>query len=418
MTREVYYPPGYLDTIVKPVVEGGTGRNNLNAFAQDLDILTEDDLVGDNAPVLTDPITGKIPSSVVDPSVSGGVSINGPTSLATNQIGTYVITDYDSGTSYVLSAVSGSVSRNGDTITYTTPSSVGTGGFVINGRTFNITITQPTVNTPSVTSPVNGTSGLGNSVVITGTAFGTTGISDTHYSTDWQVATDSGFSNVVKSSINDTVNKTSWTVSGLSVSTTYYVRVRYKGTSLPYSNWSSVISFSTKASFYPQNEIAKLLASDGAGYDYFGISVSISSDGNTAIVGAYFDDDKGSGSGSAYIYTRSGGTWSQQAKLIASDGASGDYFGRSVSISSDGNTAIVGAYFDDNKRGSAYIYTRSGGTWTQQAKLLASDGASYDYFGVSVSISSDGNTAIVGAYTDDNENGDSAGSAYIFDLNT
>ena len=158
---------------------------------------------------------------------------------------------------------------------------------------------------------------------------------------------------------------------------------------------------------------SKLLASDGAASDQFGWSVSISSDGNTAIVGAYRDDDKGSNSGSAYIYTRSGSTWNQQAKLVPSDGATGDWFGYSVSISGDGNTAIVGAQYDDDKdtnSGSAYIYTRSGSTWTQQAKLLASDGAYNDYFGWSVSISSDGNTAIVGA----REDNDYRGSAYIY----
>ena len=161
---------------------------------------------------------------------------------------------------------------------------------------------------------------------------------------------------------------------------------------------------------------AKLVASDGAAGDYFGWSVSISSDGNTAIIGAYWDDDKGTDSGSAYIFARNGNIWNQQAKLVASDGAAGDQFGYSVSISSDGSTAIIGAYMDDDKgtdSGSAYIFTRNGNIWNQQAKLVASDGAAYDYFGWSVSISSDGNTAIIGARLDDDKGGDS-GSAYIF----
>jgi hypothetical protein len=153
---------------------------------------------------------------------------------------------------------------------------------------------------------------------------------------------------------------------------------------------------------------AKLVPADGAAGDSFGWSVAISSDGNTAIIGAYGDDDKGSDSGSAYVFTRSGTTWSQQAKLVAADGAAGDYFGNSVAISSDGNTAIIGAYADDTK-GSAYIYIRSGTTWSQQAKLVAADGAAGDYFGNSVAISSDGNTAIIGAYYDDTK-----GSAYIY----
>ena len=98
----------------------------------------------------------------------------------------------------------------------------------------------------------------------------------------------------------------------------------------------------------------KLTASDGAAGNNFGYSVSVS--GNVAIVGAY-DDEIGTGSGSAYIYRWKGTSWVEEQKLTASDGAEGDYFGYSVSVS--GNVAIVGAYFDDDKgdaSGSAYIY--------------------------------------------------------------
>jgi len=158
----------------------------------------------------------------------------------------------------------------------------------------------------------------------------------------------------------------------------------------------------------------KLTASDAAAVDVFGTSVSIS--GDTAIVGADSDDDNGFNSGSAYIFTRTGGVWSEQAKLIASDGARNDRFGNSVSIS--GDTVIVGAFLDDDacpsdelcNSGSAYIFTRTGGVWSEQAKLIASDAAAGDGFGRSVSIS--GDTVIVGALSDDN--GFNSGSAYIF----
>jgi hypothetical protein len=99
----------------------------------------------------------------------------------------------------------------------------------------------------------------------------------------------------------------------------------------------------------------KLAASDGAAGDWFGYAVSRS--GDYAIVGAHCDDDRGDYSGSAYIYKRDGTTWSKQAKITASDGAAGDLFGQSVSIS--GDYAIVGAYCDDDygeNSGSAYIY--------------------------------------------------------------
>ena len=138
----------------------------------------------------------------------------------------------------------------------------------------------------------------------------------------------------------------------------------------------------------------KLTASDGASEDRFGYSVSLS--GDYALIGASFVDDNGSESGSAYVFVRSGTTWTQQQKLTASDGAANDHFGYSVSLS--GDCALIGAWGDDDsgsESGSAYVFVRSGTTWTEQQKLTASDGASTDLFGYSVSIS--GDTAIVGA---------------------
>jgi hypothetical protein len=151
----------------------------------------------------------------------------------------------------------------------------------------------------------------------------------------------------------------------------------------------------------------KLTASDGAAGDNFGYSVSIN--GDKAIVGAWRDDDKGTDSGSAYIFKREGETWVEQQKLLASDGAADDCFGESVSIS--GGKTIVGTRNDDSHRGSAYIFRWNGTSWVQQQKLTASDGAASDEFGCSVSIS--GDYVIVGAWLDD-DRGDASGSAYIF----
>ena len=143
------------------------------------------------------------------------------------------------------------------------------------------------------------------------------------------------------------------------------------------------------------------------------------------MIAANYDDDKGSNSGSAYVFTRTiagdlTSGWTQVAKLTAGDGAVEDYFGQSVSI--DGDTVVIGAIFDDDKghnSGSAYVFTRdtagdltSG--WTQVAKLTAGDGAGSDYFGASVSI--DGNTVVVGAFWDDD--GIHSGSAYVFTRDT
>ncbi len=158
------------------------------------------------------------------------------------------------------------------------------------------------------------------------------------------------------------------------------------------------------------NEVAKLTASDGTVEDLFGSSVAV--DGNTALIGAQGDDDAGLGSGSAYVFTRSAGVWTEQAKLTASDGARGSLFG--VSVALDGNTALIGAAFEDNAgpdSGSAYVFKHSAGVWTEQAKLTASDGAAYDQFGLSVAL--DGDTALISANWDD-DNGVNSGSAYVF----
>jgi|TARA_B110000285_G_scaffold19817_1_gene19250 hypothetical protein len=160
-----------------------------------------------------------------------------------------------------------------------------------------------------------------------------------------------------------------------------------------------------------------LTASDKTANDYFGQSVSISSTGYAidVIIGASGQDPNGqSSAGAAYVFTRSGSSWPQQAKLVASDATFADSFGRSVSI--DGNYAIIGAYREDpsnvSNAGSAYIFARSGSSWSQQAKLTASDKAANDSFGDSVSIS--GGWVIVGASFADPGGFTSAGSAYIF----
>jgi hypothetical protein len=157
-------------------------------------------------------------------------------------------------------------------------------------------------------------------------------------------------------------------------------------------------------------EEAKLLASDGAADDYFGRSVSIS--GDVAVIGAYGDDDLGSRSGSVYIFRDNGTSWVEEVKLLASDGEPDDYFGRFVSISDD--VAVIGAYGDDDLdslAGSAYIFRDNGTSWVEEAKLLASDGEAKDLFGRYVSVS--GDVVVVGAYGND-DNGSLSGSAYIY----
>ncbi len=150
---------------------------------------------------------------------------------------------------------------------------------------------------------------------------------------------------------------------------------------------------------------AKLTASDGATGDWFGNAVALS--GDTALVG---DQRKNSNTGAAYIFVRSGFAWTQQQKLTASDAAAADWFGSSVSLS--GDTALVGARYKDYETGAAYVFVRSGSTWTEQQKLAASDAATQDSFGWSVALS--GDTALVGARQKSVYGWKFAGAAYVF----
>jgi hypothetical protein len=144
---------------------------------------------------------------------------------------------------------------------------------------------------------------------------------------------------------------------------------------------------------------AQLNASDATAGDTFGISVSLS--GDTALIGAAYRENA---NGSAYVFTRTGSSWTQQAELTATGGVPG-LFGYAVSLS--GDTALIGAYAYQDFTGKAYVFTRSGSNWTQQAQLEASDGAPSDCFGGTVSVY--GDTALIGAYTHYG-----AGSAYVF----
>jgi len=158
------------------------------------------------------------------------------------------------------------------------------------------------------------------------------------------------------------------------------------------------------------NELLKLTASDAAAGDEFGYAMSLS--GNTAIVGARFDDDAGSSSGSAYLFDTT--TGNQLFKLTASDAAAADQFGSAVAIS--GNIAIVGSLADDDNgtnSGSAYVFDVT--TGNQLFKLTASDASQFDLFGLSVAIS--GNIAIIGSILD-SDAGSQSGSAYLFDVTT
>ena len=166
------------------------------------------------------------------------------------------------------------------------------------------------------------------------------------------------------------------------------------------------ICLSAKAQYIQQGP--KLLGNDIIFNAYAGFSVALSADGNTAIVGGFGDN---TGVGAAWVYIRSGGVWIQQGpKLVGSNAIGNAHQGISVDISADGNTVIIGGYADDSFKGAAWIFNRINETWIQKSKIVGSNSVGAPLMGISVAISGDGNTAIIGGSSDSSNRG----AAWIF----
>ncbi len=158
-------------------------------------------------------------------------------------------------------------------------------------------------------------------------------------------------------------------------------------------------------------QTAKLTANDGVDLDRFGHAVAL--DGDTALVGAPFHDVGGGNEGAAYVFRRTAGGWTQVAKLVADDAAPGDQLGHAVAL--DGDLAIAGAPYASpvsSQEGAAYVFGRTGATWTQAAKLVAEDAGESDAFGWAVAL--DGGTAAVGA--PNGGDGPNRGAVYVFEV--
>jgi hypothetical protein len=164
------------------------------------------------------------------------------------------------------------------------------------------------------------------------------------------------------------------------------------------------------------SEQAKLTGADEEGPGQFGISVALSADGSTALIGGINDQTGKATVGAAWVFTRSGPAWTQQGSKLTGGGEVGDgRFGKSVALSANGNTALIGGYFDGGPKaepqtGAAWVFTRSGPAWTEQAKLTGTGEVGLGQFGLSVALAADGNTALVGAPLDKGE----VGAAWVF----
>ena len=399
------------------IVKGGTGQAAPEPAVEALGGMSKQKF-GKPLGVAQLGIDGKVPVSQLDTAaVVANVALNGPVSLYAGQVAQYTITNFDSKTTYIVTTSAGTVSRTAKVITLTAPNTIGNITLTVNNRaiTINVGSVRPFRPNLSVVSSNNNTVA---SAALTSSPYAAMQGTATHASSDWEIATNSTFSNVIKSSYNDAANKTSYNAAGLSLNTTYFARVRYKDSTGAVSDWSPTVSFISEDTLSSITEEAKLTANVKKDLARFGTAVAMSSDSLRVVVSAVAEDTSSVAgttlyTGAVYIFLRTGNSWTQEARLVGNGNANSDMFGSSVSITADGSRVVIGARGEDTgstNAGAVYVYLRTGNTWTQEAKIFATTPAINNNFGSSVSMSSDGSRIVVGAVATTT----TQGSAYVY----
>ena len=395
--------------------EGGTGQTTQVAALTALNGVPSINIGAINGVAALD-ANGMIPMSNISPDTVSVVGIEGNSVVPMGGVAIFNINNHDAFTTYNITAVNGSVVRVLDKIYYTAPAAAGTDTLTVNGRAITLTIDTVHPNQPTLLVSTAGSTNTNVVTVITGSVYSNNVGLATAANTDWQIATDNAFSNIVASSMADAVNKVSWSYTGLALNTTYYIRARYRDNAGGVSSWSTV-SYTTKANYTPSVIEAELYPNDATGNERAGWSIALSSDGSRVAVGAYNKQATYASQGAIYIFLRTGTTWAFEAKLVHGDPANTtDSLGYSLSITADGTRVVAGAYDKTGTvtgQGAVYVFTRTGTTWAQEAKLIAGDPAIGDYFGCSSCISGDGTRIVIGAY---NKTGTvtGQGAAYVF----
>jgi hypothetical protein len=341
-----------------------------------------------------------------------GLNVRGPLSIMSGAPTNYRISDYDSRMTYTVTPDMGTAQLNGDTILYTPPllltKPLDIGGFVLNSKDHPVTIKQTELLNPSIIFPAAGALII-DSVTFNSSPLATNGGPDTHVSSTWQLATDAGFTTIIQNSNADTVNKTAWKVSGLSLATTYYARVKYTSATLGDTGWSSVYTFttSTTATVSPTTVVQTLNPADMSAADvvagdgtFFGLGTVLSEDGSIMAIGCSQKLVSGVRmAGEICIYSYQNGQYVQFQTLVEPTPVENNHFGNWMAMSADGKVLVA---INGDVIAKTYIY-RFDGTSFQLEKTLSMEGVrtGLNQYNDQISISSDGNT-ILFPYVDGN----------------
>lgn len=238
-----YIQPGEVnpDQSLLPIEKGGTATKTVAEFKAKLPVVQSSTVDQPSGPVS---LNAQGTVDVAKFSLNNKVNINGSLSVIATQTVEYQITDFDSFKTYTIAVSAGSVSRIGDTITFASPSTAQVVNMVINGKSYSIDVLVAAPVKPSIVAPVANAVVASTSYQITSSPFSAFGDGSLHSASDWQLSVNSDMSSPVVNAVNDTVNKTSYNLTGLTDTTIYYARVRYRGSNGNYSSWSDVQVFS------------------------------------------------------------------------------------------------------------------------------------------------------------------------------
>jgi hypothetical protein len=462
MSRTTYQRHEELVTEPLPISLGGTAAKVASQALANLQLVNSDHIGQPNGITPLD-ADGKIPIQFLPPADVYGISVNGALTGFGGVTQTFKISDYDFDTVYTISCDSGTVSRTDDTITFTPANSNGLQTVTVNGNLYSVNVTKSMVMPPVILSPIDNAVDVTLTPQLVGDAPVVIGLPGNFIASHWEVSQSIDFTvNVLTFDVTTGDKRLCSITEALVLDTNYYVRVRYETDTLGLSEWSTVLSFHTVSSIYapPSNEEVKLTLQNPIGSEILGWSVSIDNTGQRIIgstsgfgvaifvknsnswelertiiqadVGSTsltdfgtcvtisgdglriaFNDPQNNG-GKAYIFLRTGTIWSLEAEVVGSDVGINDQFGAwSIMLTETGDRLIVGDYINDDK-GAAYIFSRSGTVWTQEAKLSDVNGAAGDMFGSCVSIDSLGTRVIISSQRAENNGVLYAGAAYIF----
>lgn len=333
------------------------------------------------------------------------ISLLGDTKIYIAETKVFTITNYDDFSSYDVKVSAGSVSMLRDKITFVAPAMAQYVNLDIyrneGVRRIVLDIISNAINTPSILFPVNNTIDMINTITLTSSSFISSVSGDLHHSTTWQVSKTPDFSaDIIFLSNDDQVNKLQFKINNLELDTTYYARIRYKGTITGYSEWSPVITFKTKKKFFAELEVASLKKIGSYPFDSFGYNIAISGDGlhvaiaqiNISVVA----DDPKTNEGDVYIYSNINSSWVLTATINPLAERANDKFGHGLCFNYDGTMLVVGSTHAEpdaivKSTGKFYIFKKQGNNWLQSNEFFPEEISYYQYFGFPLALSKDQN---------------------------